>query len=114
MEKIMVDYKSKILLKETVKYNLATLMGKLGRKRLNESILAITAIKLAINYIFQFEHIFETMYHGVPVVGIPLFGDHYDTMIRVQAKGMGILLEWKTVTEGELYEALVKVINNPR
>ncbi|XP_010950914.2 2-hydroxyacylsphingosine 1-beta-galactosyltransferase isoform X1 [Camelus dromedarius] len=57
--------------------------------------------------------IFETMYHGVPVVGIPLFGDHYDTMTRVQAKGMGILLEWKTVTEGELYEALVQVINNP-
>nr|XP_019612561.1 PREDICTED: 2-hydroxyacylsphingosine 1-beta-galactosyltransferase [Rhinolophus sinicus] len=56
--------------------------------------------------------IFEAMYHGVPVVGVPLFGDHYDTMTRVQAKGMGILLEWKTVTEGELYEALVKVINN--
>lgn len=58
--------------------------------------------------------IFEAMYHGVPVVGVPLFGDHYDTMTRVQAKGMGILLEWKTVTEGELYEALVKVINNSR
>lgn len=58
--------------------------------------------------------IFETMYHGVPVVGIPLFGDHYDTMTRVQAKGMGILLNWKTMTETELYEALVKVINDPR
>lgn len=58
--------------------------------------------------------IFETMYHGVPVVGIPLFGDHYDTMTRVQAKGMGILLNWKTMTESELYEALVKVINEPR
>lgn len=58
--------------------------------------------------------IFETMYHGVPVVGVPLFGDHYDTMTRVQAKGMGILLEWKTVTEAELYDALVKVINEPR
>lgn len=58
--------------------------------------------------------IFETMYHGVPVVGIPLFGDHYDTMTRVQAKGMGILLNWKTVTESELYEALEKVINDPR
>uniref|UniRef100_A0A8D0CDU6 2-hydroxyacylsphingosine 1-beta-galactosyltransferase n=1 Tax=Salvator merianae TaxID=96440 RepID=A0A8D0CDU6_SALMN len=57
--------------------------------------------------------IFETMYHGVPVVGIPLFGDHYDTMTRVQAKGMGILLNWKTVTEDELYNALVKVINDP-
>ncbi|XP_019512077.1 PREDICTED: 2-hydroxyacylsphingosine 1-beta-galactosyltransferase [Hipposideros armiger] len=58
--------------------------------------------------------IFEAMYHGVPVVGVPLFGDHYDTMTRVQAKGMGILLEWKTVTEGELHEALVRVINEPR
>lgn len=57
--------------------------------------------------------IFETMYHGVPVVGIPFFGDHYDTMTRVQAKGMGILLNWKTLTEDELYNALVKVINDP-
>ncbi|KAJ7327024.1 hypothetical protein JRQ81_016783 [Phrynocephalus forsythii] len=57
--------------------------------------------------------IFETMYHGVPVVGMPLFGDHYDTMTRVQAKGMGILLNWKTITEDELYDALVKVINDP-
>ncbi|XP_077156590.1 2-hydroxyacylsphingosine 1-beta-galactosyltransferase [Paroedura picta] len=57
--------------------------------------------------------IFETMYHGVPVVGIPLFGDHYDTMTRVQSKGMGILLNWKTITENELYDALVEVINNP-
>lgn len=57
--------------------------------------------------------IFETMYHGVPVVGIPLFGDHYDTMTRVQAKGMGLLLEWKTLTEAELHAALVRVIAEP-
>ncbi|KAM9329993.1 2-hydroxyacylsphingosine 1-beta-galactosyltransferase [Gastrophryne carolinensis] len=54
--------------------------------------------------------IFEAMYHGVPVVGIPLFGDHYDTMTRVQAKGMGILLEWKQMTEENLYKALSDVI----
>lgn len=58
--------------------------------------------------------IFEAMYHGVPVVGLPLFGDHYDTMTRVQAKGMGILLEWKVVTEDTLHAALVKVIGDPR
>uniref|UniRef100_A0A8C5LSX3 2-hydroxyacylsphingosine 1-beta-galactosyltransferase n=2 Tax=Leptobrachium leishanense TaxID=445787 RepID=A0A8C5LSX3_9ANUR len=56
--------------------------------------------------------IYEAMYHGVPVVGIPLFGDHYDTMTRVQAKGMGILLEWKKMTEDNLYKALTQVIND--
>ncbi|KAM8940424.1 2-hydroxyacylsphingosine 1-beta-galactosyltransferase [Pelodytes ibericus] len=56
--------------------------------------------------------IFEAMYHGVPVVGIPLFGDHYDTMTRVQAKGMGILLEWKKITQENLYKILTDVINN--
>lgn len=38
---------------------LATLMGKLGRKILNESILAITAIKLAINYFFVWTYILK-------------------------------------------------------
>ncbi|KAG8454043.1 hypothetical protein GDO86_000614 [Hymenochirus boettgeri] len=56
--------------------------------------------------------IFEAMYHGVPVVGIPLFGDHYDTMTRVQAKGMGILLEWKKMTEDNLFTSLMEVIHN--
>ncbi|KAM4708881.1 2-hydroxyacylsphingosine 1-beta-galactosyltransferase [Discoglossus pictus] len=57
--------------------------------------------------------IFEAMYHGVPVVGIPLFGDHYDTMTRVHAKGMGILLEWKKMTEEDLFQSLTEVIHNP-
>ncbi|MBN3317753.1 CGT galactosyltransferase, partial [Atractosteus spatula] len=58
--------------------------------------------------------IYEAMYHGIPVVGIPLFGDHYDTMTRVQAKGMGIMLEWKKMAEDDLYEAIVKVIKDNR
>ncbi|XP_077428248.1 2-hydroxyacylsphingosine 1-beta-galactosyltransferase [Vanacampus margaritifer] len=58
--------------------------------------------------------IFEAMYHGVPVVGVPLFGDHYDTMTRVTAKGMGIMLHWKSMSEDDLYNALVTVINDAR
>ncbi|XP_044161411.1 2-hydroxyacylsphingosine 1-beta-galactosyltransferase-like [Bufo gargarizans] len=57
--------------------------------------------------------IFEAMYHGVPVVGIPLFGDHYDTMTRVQAKGMGIHLDRSRMTTESLYESLSDVIHNP-
>ncbi|XP_061130131.1 2-hydroxyacylsphingosine 1-beta-galactosyltransferase [Syngnathus typhle] len=58
--------------------------------------------------------IFEAMYHGVPVVGVPLFGDHYDTMTRVTAKGMGIMLHWKSMSADDLYNALFTVINDPR
>lgn len=54
------------------------------------------------------------MYHGVPVVGVPLFGDHYDTMTRVAAKGMGIMLHWKYMTEEDLFTALSSVITDTR
>ncbi|GAA6085217.1 2-hydroxyacylsphingosine 1-beta-galactosyltransferase [Tachysurus ichikawai] len=58
--------------------------------------------------------IYEAMYHGVPVVGVPLFGDHYDTMTRVQAKGMGIMLEWKKMSEEDLYTAMLSIITDSR
>lgn len=58
--------------------------------------------------------IYEAMYHGVPVVGVPLFGDHYDTMTRVAAKGMGIMLHWKSMTEDDLYSALTTVIKDSK
>ncbi|XP_062243682.1 2-hydroxyacylsphingosine 1-beta-galactosyltransferase-like [Platichthys flesus] len=58
--------------------------------------------------------IYEAMYHGVPVVGVPLFGDHYDTMTRVAAKGMGVMLHWKYMTEEDLYTALNSVIKETR
>ncbi|XP_061600286.1 2-hydroxyacylsphingosine 1-beta-galactosyltransferase [Cololabis saira] len=58
--------------------------------------------------------IYEAMYHGVPVVGVPLFGDHYDTMTRVAAKGMGVMLHWKYMSEEDLYVALTSVIKDSR
>lgn len=58
--------------------------------------------------------IYEAMYHGVPVVGVPLFGDHYDSMTRVAAKGMGIMLHWKYMSEDDLYTALTSVITDTR
>ncbi|XP_043534994.1 2-hydroxyacylsphingosine 1-beta-galactosyltransferase-like [Chiloscyllium plagiosum] len=58
--------------------------------------------------------IYESIYHGIPVVGIPFFGDHYDIMTRVHAKGMGIFLSWKAMTEEDIYQAIITVTMDPR
>uniref|UniRef100_A0A663LTU6 Uncharacterized protein n=1 Tax=Athene cunicularia TaxID=194338 RepID=A0A663LTU6_ATHCN len=58
--------------------------------------------------------VFEAIYHGVPVVGFPFYGDQFDIMTRVQAKGMGILMDWSRVKEEDLYQAVVTVISDPR
>lgn len=58
--------------------------------------------------------VYECLYHSVPVVGMPLFGDHYDSMARVHAKEIGILIRWKTLTEKKLMDAINQIINNPK
>uniref|UniRef100_A0A8C9QVF1 UDP-glucuronosyltransferase n=1 Tax=Scleropages formosus TaxID=113540 RepID=A0A8C9QVF1_SCLFO len=37
--------------------------------------------------------IYEAIYHGVPVVGFPLFGDNYENLLRLSVKGVAVLLE---------------------
>lgn len=58
--------------------------------------------------------VYESIYHGVPVVGIPFFGDHYDIMTRVHAKGMGIYLSWNRMSTEDIYQALTTVTTDPR
>uniref|UniRef100_A0A8C4QFP6 UDP-glucuronosyltransferase n=1 Tax=Eptatretus burgeri TaxID=7764 RepID=A0A8C4QFP6_EPTBU len=58
--------------------------------------------------------IYEAVYHSVPVVGLPIFGDHYDTMTRVHAKGMGIKLDWRRLTEQKLSHTIITVASDSR
>ena len=56
----------------------------------------------------------ETTYHGVPVIGIPLFGDQNINMEKTAALGAGMKLEWSQLTESYLYKAVKEVLQNPR
>nr|XP_006116827.2 UDP-glucuronosyltransferase 3A2-like [Pelodiscus sinensis] len=56
----------------------------------------------------------ESIYHGVPVVGIPLFGDQYDNMVRVEAKKMGIALRIDQLTTDIFTRTMKQVIEDKR
>ncbi|XP_046512510.1 UDP-glucuronosyltransferase 2C1-like [Equus quagga] len=57
--------------------------------------------------------IYEAIYHGVPMVGIPMFGDQVDNIARIKAKGAAVDVDMRTMTSADLLNALKAVINNP-
>lgn len=56
----------------------------------------------------------ETIYWGVPVVGIPLLGDQKLNMARAVTAGYGVLLDYANVTEESLDWALKEALENSR
>ncbi|XP_070647655.1 UDP-glucuronosyltransferase 2C1-like isoform X2 [Bos indicus] len=57
--------------------------------------------------------VYEAIYHGVPMVGIPFFADQYDNVVRMQAKGAAVEVDLQRMTSADLLNALKEVINNP-
>lgn len=56
----------------------------------------------------------EAIYHGVPVIGIPIFGDQELNMARAQRAGYGLTVNYKNLTQEALTWALNEVLNDPK
>lgn len=55
----------------------------------------------------------ESMYHGVPIVGIPFLADQMFNLQRLQERKLGRYLLFSDLTETNFYEIISDVIYNP-
>ncbi|XP_021912896.1 uncharacterized protein LOC110826504 [Zootermopsis nevadensis] len=56
----------------------------------------------------------EAIDRGVPIMGIPVFGDQQLNVLWTVSKGFGVLLDFSNVTSESVSWALNEVLNNPR
>uniref|UniRef100_I3JXA2 UDP-glucuronosyltransferase n=1 Tax=Oreochromis niloticus TaxID=8128 RepID=I3JXA2_ORENI len=56
--------------------------------------------------------IYEAIYHGVPMVGIPMFGDQPDNMVHMKEKGAAVILNLNFITAEDLRDVINTVIND--
>lgn len=56
---------------------------------------------------------YEAIYHGVPVLALPLLFDQFDNVLRLQVRGAAQVLQVATLTSQEFLEALIDVLENP-
>ncbi|XP_059131163.1 UDP-glucuronosyltransferase 2A2 isoform X2 [Peromyscus eremicus] len=57
--------------------------------------------------------IYEAIYHGIPMVGVPMFADQPDNIAHMKAKGAAVEVNMNTMTSEDLLSAVRTVINDP-
>ncbi|XP_064155757.1 UDP-glucuronosyltransferase 2C1-like isoform X1 [Anguilla rostrata] len=58
--------------------------------------------------------LYEAIYHGVPILGLPLIFDQMDNMVRVEARGAGIVLDVTALEVDSLTQALQDVLDEQK
>ena len=56
----------------------------------------------------------EAMYHGTPVIGMPIGADQHKNAARLQNQGLGKVLNWDELTVKRLEETIIEVVTNPK
>ncbi|KAL9957741.1 hypothetical protein ACROYT_G034677 [Oculina patagonica] len=76
-------------------------------------LLAHKDIKAFVSHVGH-HSLYESAYHGVPVVAVPLFGDQFSNAKKAEYFGLGIIVDHHRMNAQELFEAIEHVISEPR
>uniref|UniRef100_A0A182P3N9 Uncharacterized protein n=1 Tax=Anopheles epiroticus TaxID=199890 RepID=A0A182P3N9_9DIPT len=85
----------------------------IGKWLPQDAILAHPNLKLFITH-GGLGSISEAMYHGVPIVGIPMFGDQDGNVAQVVREGWGLSVSFDELTEPLLSGAVQEVLRDPK
>ncbi|XP_012265947.2 UDP-glycosyltransferase UGT5-like [Athalia rosae] len=86
---------------------------RIGKWLPQNDLLAHPNLKLFVTH-GGISSLMETVYHGVPIVATPLFGDQMRNIMLAERRGYAIYLDFQTMTENQIYEAVMKVANDPK
>lgn len=57
--------------------------------------------------------IYESIYHGVPIIGIPLLFDQFENVLRLEVRGAAKVVDAVQITSQSFLEAVQEVLHNP-
>ena len=85
---------------------------KIGKWLPQNDILAHPNIRLFISHCGK-GSVTESKYHGVPILGMPLFAEQAANIKQISEEGWAIELSYASITEQSLDKALREILTNP-
>lgn len=85
----------------------------IGKWLPQDDILAHKNVKVFISHC-GLGSIVESKYHGVPIVGIPIFGDQEGNVNMIVKEGWAFIVDFSSLTELSLSNGINEVLKNPK
>jgi len=109
---------AKLKQRVVMKWETDTLAGKpenvlISKWLPQDDVLAHPNVKLFISHCGM-GGLVESKYHGVPILGLPLFGDQPTNADNIVSEGWGLKLDITEITESSLTTTINGLLSNPK